>query len=198
MGADGWQCFMPYQPDISVVLREARHEKFRKRYEGRVSRADAIAKEKEWLNDPIIPVIYPDPGEQQRVRKAIEERIAHLETMPQPTNLDEQIAELLDISAENGTGSILDMNGVSEQPEYFKVSPLPASELNHIFGTDKPDHDMVVRFHEVVMKLRESVPMPLSTKMVIRTKSTSAASRATDPPLNPPCRRRRQPASSLS
>jgi hypothetical protein len=100
--------------------------------------------------------MYPDPEERARQREDIESRIDALERLPHPTNVDEQIAELLQLSAEEGTGTILDMVGLSEHEDYFMVAPLTASELIDVFGTDKPDHQMIVAAGHSVMDLRSS------------------------------------------
>ena len=43
----------------------------------------------------------------------------------------------------DGTRSILDMMQVSDTPDYSAVAPLPPEDLIHLFGTDKPTHEMI-------------------------------------------------------
>lgn len=46
-------------------------------------------------------------------------------------------------SAENGTRSILDMECVTETPDYHAVSPLRREQLIQLFGTEHPSHEMI-------------------------------------------------------
>ncbi len=46
--------------------------------------------------------------------------------------------EALEIAAEDGTRSILDIMRVSDAPDFCCAAPLSATELERYFGTDKP------------------------------------------------------------
>ena len=45
----------------------------------------------------------------------------------------------------DGTGSILDMMQVADEPDFFTVAPLPREEQVRLFGTDKPTRQMIER-----------------------------------------------------
>lgn len=44
-----------------------------------------------------------------------------------------------------GTGSILDIQRISDSPDYLASSPLSIEWLMRFFGTDKPNHELVER-----------------------------------------------------
>jgi hypothetical protein len=52
---------------------------------------------------------------------------------------------LLKRAGESGTHSILDIERVSEQPEFGVAAPLSADSLRQTFGTDAPTHEEVER-----------------------------------------------------
>ena len=51
--------------------------------------------------------------------------------------------EALELAAEDGTRSILDIMKISLEPDYFCAAPLTGEELNRYFGTDEPTMEMV-------------------------------------------------------
>src|SRR5436190_23671670 len=56
----------------------------------------------------------------------------------EPADID----ELLELNAEAGAHSIIDMTeGVSKEPAFGTVSPLTEPELMKLFGTLEPNHD---------------------------------------------------------
>ena len=54
---------------------------------------------------------------------------------PAPGPQNESIEKALEASDANGTRSILDINHVSDEPDYFAAAPLPPEELDRLFGT---------------------------------------------------------------
>jgi len=62
---------------------------------------------------------------------------------PSPGPQHSSFEAALRASMQDGTRSILDMDRVSERPEYFAVSPLPETELVRLYGTTEPTHEMV-------------------------------------------------------
>jgi len=62
---------------------------------------------------------------------------------PNPGPRHASIKAALRASMEDGTRSILDMDGVSKSPDYFKVCPLPERELVRLYGTTRPTREMV-------------------------------------------------------
>ena len=53
--------------------------------------------------------------------------------------------EALELAAEDGTGSILDIMSISAQPDFFCAAPWSEAELEAFFGTGQPSADMVER-----------------------------------------------------
>ena len=51
--------------------------------------------------------------------------------------------EALEMAAEDGTGSILDISQISPEPEYCCASPLNREDLIRYFGTDQPTAQQV-------------------------------------------------------
>jgi hypothetical protein len=95
MGAEPWDYFVPYEPNIEAALQKLREREFRAgRYRGS------------------------------------EENPATIEEAMENMDAD-------------GTGSILDMTHIADEPDFFAVSPLPPEELVRLFGTDKPTREMI-------------------------------------------------------
>ena len=63
---------------------------------------------------------------------------------PSPGAKHASIQEALEASQEEGTRSILDIESVSEQPDYQAVCPLPDSVLIDYYATTKPTKESVL------------------------------------------------------
>jgi hypothetical protein len=55
------------------------------------------------------------------------------------------IEEVLENMDEDGTGSILDITRIADEPDFCAVAPLPADELVRLFGTNQPTREMIER-----------------------------------------------------
>jgi hypothetical protein len=55
------------------------------------------------------------------------------------------IEEAVELADADGTGSILDITTVAEEPDYCAVAPLSREELVELFGTDRPTRRMIER-----------------------------------------------------
>ncbi len=64
------------------------------------------------------------------------------------------IEEAMENMDADGTGSILDMMHVGDQPDFFTVAPLPKDKLVELFGTDKPTRRMVEQNLEVYEEIQ--------------------------------------------
>jgi len=53
------------------------------------------------------------------------------------------IDEARDIADADGTGSILDMDQVGDEPDFGVVVPLPEEQLMELFGTTQPTRAMI-------------------------------------------------------
>ncbi len=49
----------------------------------------------------------------------------------------------LEVTEADGTRSILDISGISDQPDFCCAAPLSTEELEQYFGTQKPTENMV-------------------------------------------------------
>jgi hypothetical protein len=64
---------------------------------------------------------------------------------PGPGPMHESIYEAIEDAAEDGTRSILDIESVSDWPDYGVASPLSEEDLERYFGTTQPTKEMVSR-----------------------------------------------------
>jgi hypothetical protein len=62
---------------------------------------------------------------------------------PSPGPKHRSIDEAREAAAEDGTRSILDIDAVSDQPDYCMAAPLDPEILRDIYGTDRPSRTMV-------------------------------------------------------
>src|SRR5436853_7058907 len=62
---------------------------------------------------------------------------------PEPGAEHSSIEEALEASDADGTRSILDLDHISEHPDFCAVSPLPPDELERLFGTAQPTPKMI-------------------------------------------------------
>ena len=118
MGSHPYFYFTPYQSDIGAALQELRREEFEAgRYDPALRMSD--------LGDdgPTYMFEFEFPPTAQSVA---------------PGARHATIGEALDAAAESGTGSILDIVGVSKRPQWFHASPLPGKTLDKLFGTERP------------------------------------------------------------
>jgi hypothetical protein len=62
---------------------------------------------------------------------------------PAPGAQHGSIEEALQAASASGTRSILDIQTVGEQPDFFRAGPLRAEVLESLFGTSQPTREMV-------------------------------------------------------
>jgi hypothetical protein len=141
VGASGWQYFTPYREDVAVALEELRQKVFReKSYGNPMFKADFL--------DQLKASMPPDQ------LKAFEAQFAQhtelIKGMQVPQAEAETIDELLEMCAEDGTHSILDiMQGVSEGPEFGTAFPMPDAVKRDLYGTTTPTREQVdAKMHE--------------------------------------------------
>jgi hypothetical protein len=72
---------------------------------------------------------------------------------PSPGAQHSSIDEAMEDADADGTRSILDMERVSDTPDYGAVSPMPADEILELFGTDKPSREMIEKSDDLFEKL---------------------------------------------
>jgi len=140
VGASGWQYFVPYQSDITRALHELREQVFQS---GKYYKREAFwqnTAESEYDNEP-----------DEELRQELIEWLRTMKAMKEPTTIE----ELFLWNEEDGTHSILDIKGVSTQPDFGTISPLSQDELMLFFGTHKPTRAMVEQKAVEIMQLRK-------------------------------------------
>jgi len=162
MGATGWSYFVPYEADVSAALQRLREDVF--------SRGD-------YLCDDDVTDDQPEATPQKVMRVAepwlqrLREEAAKLQepsrtlylqaaenckaeilsggTAPRkPKGKPKTIEEALEVQAESGTHSILDIIGVSSEPAFGHIRPLPPEKLVEFFGSQTPSHTEIEEAHD--------------------------------------------------
>jgi len=115
MGAHPWSYFVPYQENIPAALEALRKQEFQA---GRFYQPPEV-----------------QPGFFGRL----------LGRPPRKPDPPRNIPEAIKLTGATGTRSILDMERISDTPDYGVVSPAPASELRRLLGTDQPTREKIER-----------------------------------------------------
>ena len=68
---------------------------------------------------------------------------------PSPGAQHESIQEALEASDADGTRSILDLNRISDEPDFCAVAPLQPERLQELFGTSQPTHETIEQCEEL-------------------------------------------------
>ena len=122
MGAHFWSHVVLYQDDIGAVLKSLREQEFRA---GRFYQPSEM---------------YPGFLERFFGRKPYQ---------PKPPRTIEEAIKRAGSNA-TGTRSILDMERISETPDFGTLSPLPKDELQRMFGTEQPTLEMIEHSDELI------------------------------------------------
>ena len=129
MGASSWSYFVPFQDDVNEALQELRRNVFQN---------DEYYTEAKFLTS-----MLNEKGVRERLSpesiQRFQDRMMQLRDQPPPST----IQELMQINGDSGTHSIIDIQGVSERPEFRKISPLPSQILVKLFGTERPIREIV-------------------------------------------------------
>jgi hypothetical protein len=62
---------------------------------------------------------------------------------PAPGAQHDSIEEAMEDSDADGTRSILDMERVTQEPDFNAVAPMPRETLLELFGTERPTREMI-------------------------------------------------------
>jgi hypothetical protein len=122
MGAHFWSHIVPYQDDIGAVLAGLREQEFRA---GRFYQPSEI---------------YPGFLGRLFGRKPYKPK--------PPKTIEEAIARTGSVAT--GTRSILDMERISETPDFGTLSPVSREELQRMFGTEQPTLEMIEKSDELI------------------------------------------------
>ena len=155
MGGSLWHYFVPHDDDVGAALQRLREQVFREgTYERFIPSSTTLKQfqEKPGVVDPNAPLekqVQRQKGETffqwvVRVQK-LADKLGGEAPKPEPdySKKPKTIDELLEEQGESGTHSILDIQHISDEPEFGAVAPMPAERLQEIFGTDKPTRTMV-------------------------------------------------------
>lgn len=126
MGASGWQYVVAYEPDLNRALQNLRQREFEA---GR------------YFNPYQFLTMGIDQGflTTQQVQ-ALQPTLATLREAPAPRT----IAQLQEQNAEEGTHSILDIELITEVPQFGAASPLTTEQLMQVFGTPHPSLEKII------------------------------------------------------
>jgi hypothetical protein len=139
VGASAWSWQVPYQQDLGAALEQARREAYAQGSfyrEEPTSRArsmgeeDYVAEELAEMRKRLVEEFGDDAWEPGDTETREEWRAAQIEV----TDPD----SLLESQPFSGTHSIIDMTGVSATSAPHMVAPVPAEELDELFGTRRP------------------------------------------------------------
>ncbi|MDR3575703.1 MAG: hypothetical protein P4L50_17725 [Anaerolineaceae bacterium] len=126
MGGSGWSYFVPFQTDINQAFQELKESTFQNgEY---FTELEFLKGFVEFMQEQLSPESISQT----------QERIAQLQNQPSPSSIE----ELLQMNAENGTHSIIDMEGISETPDFGRITPFSPQDLIDLFGTEKPTREM--------------------------------------------------------
>jgi hypothetical protein len=121
MGAHPYYYFTPYQEDIGAALQALRDQEFRAgRYDPAMRNA----------NPPLYMFQFRFPPDS---------------SSPAPGPVHASLQQAFDNMDEAGTGSILDLINVADDPDSFTLSPVSDSDLQDLFGTAQPTRADVER-----------------------------------------------------
>jgi len=163
MGASGWNYFVPYQADISAALQRLREDVFARGdyvYGDGITGEDFQAAFKVCGGDLESTIQrfaeqaeYPNLPDQTKAKLlALVDRLKALRVggsgLSEPKPKPNAIEDLLELQAETGTHSILDISSVSPQSGFAAVSPFLRSKLVEFFGSDTPTHAQIEEAYE--------------------------------------------------
>jgi hypothetical protein len=160
MSAEPWEYFVPVQPDVSHALRELQDDVFeRGAFEKPYAEIDildgldfftASDDEREAMISDYGLAALRKPLEDVGIR-AFRQWILRLDAAARVETREE--LDVLRCLSAQGTRSVLDMEGLADQVKPGHVTPLPLSDIQRFFGTDRPTHEMVERnmdFHDSI------------------------------------------------
>lgn len=126
MGASAWVYWTAYEPDIEHALKVLRRQVFES--------------QDYYLGNWDLSLLRDQSREEPNLRAEYERQLAAWRVdHPEPKTIE----ELIDLTDPDGTHSIIDMLGVSEEPELLKVFRLTEAELLEHFSTNHPTRGQV-------------------------------------------------------
>jgi hypothetical protein len=170
MGATSWYYFTPHRSDPEEALQRLRAETFsRGEYVDVTGPLENVLRRmaQRFGRDPDSPEVRSEIDLTLRIQRAIEtgdirglsrgdrslvqraramSEFARMLGAAPPRRHDQRprsIEELLELAAECGTHSILDIEHVARRPGFAVAAPMTLASLRRVFGTAEPTHDQV-------------------------------------------------------
>lgn len=140
MTPTAWGYLVPYQEDIQQALVEIQQHVFQ--------RGEFFTELGDLLNILHSEQVQHVPQERVELIKA---RIHLLEQEPIPVT----IPALIQKNGDSGTHSIIDMQGISDEPKQHHISPLPDEEIMKYFGHKQPTLSMLQQNDNNILSLCE-------------------------------------------
>jgi hypothetical protein len=121
MGSHPFYYFTPYQEDIRAALQVLREKEFKA---GRYDPAMQMGSPPSYMFQMVFP---PD------------------EALPSPGAKHRSIDEAREAAEESGTGSILDLDRITNTPDFCAACRLPDDDLDKLFATRQPTRELLQR-----------------------------------------------------
>jgi hypothetical protein len=163
MGATGWRYFVPYEADVSAALQRLREDVFNRG--DYICGDDITDDETEAVLEKVRPEVEPWV---QKIREEAAKLQEPLRTLylraaenfkaeimgggsaPRKSKgKPKTIEEALEVQAESGTHSILDIAGISSEPAFGHIRPFPPEKLVEFFGSQTPSHAEIEEAHDL-------------------------------------------------
>jgi hypothetical protein len=157
MGGQLWHYFVPHDNDVAAALLKLRRDVFAR---GDYVSGDGMTPaERRDLLDEVRPELDPWLEKTRELSASLPPELADLyvgaaeqfksEVLKGEDGGDDEeekpqtIDELLEMRAESGTSSILDITHISDEPEFGALCPMPPEHVRQLFGTNQPTRQMV-------------------------------------------------------
>ncbi|MEM9770188.1 MAG: hypothetical protein AAF889_01065 [Cyanobacteria bacterium P01_D01_bin.73] len=143
MGGEPWHYFVPYQNNIQKALTELKYQEF---LAARYGLFHLKRRMKELLTPEYVQEHFGNSPPWDIESPLWEEGDyypAPKELLEKHGSFDAAVGALIVESGPCGTKSILDMTGLSKQPESGMACPLAEEDLQAFFSTTRPSRNMV-------------------------------------------------------
>ena len=162
MGATGWSYFVPFEENVAAALQRLRENVFER---GDYVYGDGITDDqRKAILEKMRPEMEPWMQKVREEAAKLEEPLRTLylqgaekfkgeimgdgSAFRKPKRKPKTIEKLLELQAESGTHSILDIRDVSKEPQFGAVSPLPHARLVEFFNSEMPTHAEIEEAHD--------------------------------------------------
>jgi len=153
---------VPYEADVSAALQRLREDVFRRgdyicdnevTDDEREAPLEKVLREVEpWvqrLREEAAKLQEPSRTLYLQAAENVKAEILGGGTAPRkPKGKPKTIEQALEVQAESGTHSILDIIGVSSGPAFGHIRPFPPEKLVEFFGSQTPSHAEIEEAHD--------------------------------------------------